>query len=85
MCSLCQVESETADSEFRLNNATQRLHHLEKGVALLKEKAHNTTSTAEKTDQDMKHVNQVADQVKKVRMLAPHVSFCVFRVDHKVS
>ncbi|XP_031419989.1 LOW QUALITY PROTEIN: laminin subunit beta-1a [Clupea harengus] len=62
---IVSVESETADSEFRLNNATQRLHHLEKGVALLKEKAHNTTSTAEKTDQDMKHVNQVADQVKK--------------------
>ncbi|XP_041966049.1 laminin subunit beta-1a [Alosa sapidissima] len=62
---LISVESETADSEFRLNNATQRLQRLEKDVALLKEKAQNTTSTAEKTEQDMKNINKVAEQVKK--------------------
>lgn len=72
-----QVESETADSEFKLNNATQRLHRLEKDVALLKEKAHNTTSTAEKTEKDMDDINKVAEQVKKVRALV-HTFFFWF-------
>ncbi|KAL2093323.1 hypothetical protein ACEWY4_010635 [Coilia grayii] len=62
---ITSVESETANSEFKLNNATQWLHQLEKHVALLKEKAQNTTSTAEKTEKDMEDINKVAEQVKK--------------------
>lgn len=69
VCFLWQVESETAHSEFKLNNATQRLHRLEKDVALLKEKAHNTTSTADKTEKDVEDINKVAEQVKKVGTL----------------
>lgn len=63
-----QVESETASSEFKLNNATQRLQGLEKHVALLKEKASNTTSTAEKADKDMEDINKVAEKLKKVSL-----------------
>uniref|UniRef100_A0AAY4BRF8 Laminin subunit beta-1 n=1 Tax=Denticeps clupeoides TaxID=299321 RepID=A0AAY4BRF8_9TELE len=62
---LVSVESETADSEFRLNNATQRLLRLEQDVALLKEKAQNSTLTAENTQRDTESINKVVDEVKK--------------------
>lgn len=67
-CSPCdlQVESETADSEFKLSNATQRLLQLEEDVALLKEKAFNTSTTTEMTEGDTNSVNELAKQIKKV-------------------
>lgn len=61
-----QAESETADSEFKLSNATQRLLQLEKDVAHLKEKALNTSSTTEMTERDTDSVNELAEQIKKV-------------------
>lgn len=61
-----QVESETADSEFKLSNATQRLLQLEKDVVLLKEKALKTSTTAETTERDTDSVNELAEQIKKV-------------------
>ncbi|MCI4381846.1 hypothetical protein PGIGA_G00256700 [Pangasianodon gigas] len=62
---LVSVESETADSEFKLSNATQRLLQLEKDVALLKEKALNTSTTAEMTERDTDSVSELAEQIKK--------------------
>lgn len=61
-----QVESETADSEFKLSNATQRLLQLEKDVALLKEKALNTSTTAETTERNADSASEMAEQIKKV-------------------
>lgn len=61
-----QVESETADSEFKLSNATQRLLQLEKDVALLKEKALNTATTVEMTEKDTDSATELAEQIKKV-------------------
>ena len=64
---LCiQVESETADSEFQLNNATQRLLRLEQDVTLLREKAQNTSLSAAQTESDSEDIKKVAAEVKKV-------------------
>uniref|UniRef100_UPI003AADFC17 laminin subunit beta-1a n=1 Tax=Centroberyx gerrardi TaxID=166262 RepID=UPI003AADFC17 len=62
---LSSVESETADSEFKLNNATQRLQRLEQDVLLLKEKAQNSSLSAEQTQQDAETIGKEAEQVKK--------------------
>ncbi|XP_035645885.1 laminin subunit beta-1-like [Oncorhynchus keta] len=62
---LSSVESETADSEFKLNNATQRLLWLEKDITLLREKAQNTSLCSEQTERDAESINKVAEQVKK--------------------
>ena len=61
-----QVESETSDSEFRLNNATQRLHVLERDVTLLRDQAQNTSLSVEQTQKDAHSINQVAEKAKKV-------------------
>lgn len=61
-----QVESETADSEFKLSNATQRLLQLEKDVALLKQKALNTSTTTEMTESVTDSVSELAEEIKKV-------------------
>uniref|UniRef100_A0A3P9A9G8 Laminin subunit beta-1 n=1 Tax=Esox lucius TaxID=8010 RepID=A0A3P9A9G8_ESOLU len=62
---LTSVESETADSEFKLNNATQRLLRLGQDVTLLREKALNTSLSSEQTESDAESINKVAEQVKK--------------------
>ncbi|KAM6973643.1 laminin subunit beta-1a [Aplochiton taeniatus] len=62
---LTSVESETAESEFKLSNATQRLLRLERDVTLLREKAQNTSLIAEQTERDASDVHKVAEQVKK--------------------
>uniref|UniRef100_A0A8B9LT83 Laminin, beta 1a n=1 Tax=Astyanax mexicanus TaxID=7994 RepID=A0A8B9LT83_ASTMX len=64
---LVSVESETADSEFKLSNATVRLLQLERDVALLKEKALNTSISAEKTEEDADSINEMAEQLKKLK------------------
>ena len=65
---LCaQVETETSDSEFRLNNATQRLHVLERDVTLIRDQAQNTSLSVQQTQKDAHSINQVAEKVKKVR------------------
>lgn len=66
MTAVWQVESETADSEFKLNNATQRLLRLEREVTLLREKAKNTSLSADNTEKDADSINNVAKQVKTV-------------------
>lgn len=67
-CHLCyvQVESETADTELKLNNATQRLQQLEKDVMLLRDKAVNITQSTEQTNQDAVSIEKIAEEVKKV-------------------
>ncbi|XP_046889497.1 laminin subunit beta-1a [Hypomesus transpacificus] len=62
---LTSVESETADSEFQLNNATQRLLRLEQDVTLLREKAQNTSLSAAQTESDSEDIKKVAAEVKK--------------------
>jgi hypothetical protein len=61
-----QVETETTDSEFRLNNATQRLQVLERDVTLLRDQVQNTSLSVEQTQKDAHSINQVAEKVKKV-------------------
>ena len=78
---LCaQVETETSDSEFRLNNATQRLHVLERDVTLIRDQAQNTSLSVQQTQKDAHSINQVAEKVKKVRQVyILWVGFCVQR------
>uniref|UniRef100_A0A8D0CDK1 Laminin, beta 1a n=1 Tax=Scleropages formosus TaxID=113540 RepID=A0A8D0CDK1_SCLFO len=62
---ITSLESETSDSEFRLNNATQRLLVLEKDIALLKQKNQNNSISVEETNKATEDLNQVADEVQK--------------------
>lgn len=61
-----QVESETADAEFKLQNATQRLQRLEQDVMLLRDKALNVTRSTEQTNQNAASIGKIAEEVKKV-------------------
>lgn len=60
------MESETADAELKLSNATQRLQKLEQDVTLLKEKAVNVTLSAKLTNQESVSVRSTAEELKKV-------------------
>ncbi|ROL46626.1 Laminin subunit beta-1 [Anabarilius grahami] len=62
---LVSVESETSDSELKLSNATRRLLKLESDVALLKEKALNTSTSANITEKEAESINALAAQLKK--------------------
>uniref|UniRef100_A0A8C1W3S8 Laminin, beta 1a n=1 Tax=Cyprinus carpio TaxID=7962 RepID=A0A8C1W3S8_CYPCA len=62
---LQKVESETSDSELKLSNATRRLLKLESDVALLKEKALNTSTSANSTEKEAESINALAEQLKK--------------------
>ncbi|XP_033970026.1 laminin subunit beta-1-like [Trematomus bernacchii] len=62
---LSSVESETADAELKLTNATQRLQRLEQDVTLLKHTAVNTTASSERTNQDAASIRKIAEGVKK--------------------
>lgn len=67
-----KVESETSDSELKLSNATRRLLKLESDVALLKEKALNTSTSANSTEKEADSINALAEQLKKVHELPGH-------------
>lgn len=69
-----KVESETSDSELKLSNATRRLLKLESDVALLKEKALNTSTSANSTEKEADSINTLAEQLKKVPVIAGHVT-----------
>lgn len=76
-----KVESETSDSELKLSNATRRLLKLESDVALLKEKALNTSTSANSTEKEADSINALAEQLKKVLVISGHVtSFLVLIV-----
>lgn len=60
------MESETADAELKLSNATQRLQKLEQDVTLLKDKAVNVTLSAKLTNQESVSVRSTAEELKKV-------------------
>ncbi|KAM3608561.1 uncharacterized protein V6R79_001006 [Siganus canaliculatus] len=62
---LSSVESETADAELKLNNATQRLQRLEQNVLQLRDKAVNVTLSAERSNQDAASIGKIAEAVKK--------------------
>ncbi|XP_045893729.1 laminin subunit beta-1a [Micropterus dolomieu] len=62
---LSSVESETADAELKLNNATWRLQRLEQNVTLLRDKALNVTLSTELTNQDAANIGKLAKEVKK--------------------
>ncbi|TRY81696.1 hypothetical protein DNTS_026007 [Danionella cerebrum] len=62
---LVSVESETSDSELKLSNATRRLLKLESDVALLKEKALNTSISVNNTEKEAESINALALQLKK--------------------
>lgn len=67
ICPCCkQVEVETADTELKLNNATQRLQQLEQDVTLLRDKALNVTLSTQQTNQDAASIGKIAEEVKKV-------------------
>lgn len=67
-----KVESETSDSELKLSNATRRLLKLESDVALLKEKALNTSTSTNSTEKEADSINALAEQLKKVHELLGH-------------
>lgn len=60
------MESETADAEWKLSNATQRLQQLEQDVMALKDKAQNVSQSAERTGRDAASIRVVAQEVQKV-------------------
>lgn len=60
------MESETADAEQKLLNATQRLQRLEQDVMLLKDKALNVTQSTQQINQDAATIGKIAEEVKKV-------------------
>lgn len=60
------MESETADAEWKLSNATQRLQQLEQDVMALKDKAQNVSQSAERTGRDAASIREVAQEVQKV-------------------
>lgn len=60
------MESETSDSELKLSNANRRLLKLESDVALLEEKALNTSTSANSTEKDADSINALTQQLKKV-------------------
>ncbi|CAN9498664.1 unnamed protein product [Ophioblennius macclurei] len=62
---LSSVRLETADAERKLNNATRRLQRLEQGVTRLKDRAHNVTLSAQRTNRDAASVRAAAADVKK--------------------
>ncbi|KAM7397365.1 hypothetical protein PAMP_020343 [Pampus punctatissimus] len=62
---LSSVESETADAEVKLNNATQRLQQLEQDVTLLRDKTLDVTLSIEQTNQDAVSIGKMAEEVKK--------------------
>lgn len=66
------MESETSDSELKLSNATRRLLKLESDVALLKEKALNTSTSANITEKEAESINALAAQIKKVPVISGH-------------
>lgn len=61
-----QVQTEAADAEEKLQNATQRLQRLEQDVMLLSNKSHNITQSTQLTNQDAVAIGKIADEVKKV-------------------
>lgn len=61
-----QVQSEAADAEEKLLNATQRLQRLEQDVMMLSDKAHNISQSTQLTNQDAVAIGLIADEVKKV-------------------
>ena len=69
-----QVESETADAEVKLNNATQRLQRLEQDVTLLRDKTLNATLSTERTNQDAASIGKMAEEVKKVSLPSQNVT-----------
>lgn len=74
-----QVESETADAEVKLHNATQRLHRLEQDVTLLRDKAVNVSHSTEQTNQDAESIRKTTDEVQRVsldQLVINSVSVC---------
>lgn len=68
------MESETADAELKLRNATQRLQRLEQDVLLLRDKALNVTLSTKQTNQDAASIGKIAEEVKKVSSCARTVT-----------
>nr|XP_015207975.1 PREDICTED: laminin subunit beta-1 [Lepisosteus oculatus] len=62
---LTSVESETANSEFKLNNATQRLLQLEKDIDDLKQKALTNIATADEIEKSTDKIQEDANEAKK--------------------
>ncbi|XP_058501372.1 laminin subunit beta-1a [Solea solea] len=62
---LSTVNSETAEAELKLTNATRRLQKLEHDVTLLRGKVVNATQSSEQTNKDAASIKVVAEEVKK--------------------
>lgn len=61
------MQTEAADAEEKLLNATQRLQRLEQDVMLLKDKTQNITQSTQLTNRDAEAIGKIAAEVKKVR------------------
>ncbi|KAM9753080.1 LOW QUALITY PROTEIN: laminin subunit beta-1-like [Menidia menidia] len=62
---LSSMESETANAEMKLFNATRRLQRLEQDVILLKEQAENVTANSRLTNREAASIGRIAEEVKK--------------------
>lgn len=60
------MQTEAADAEQKLLNATQRLQRLEQDVMLLKDKTENITQSTQQTNQDAQTIGKIAEEVKQV-------------------
>lgn len=60
------METETADAESKLYNATQRLQRLEQDVKLLVDKSVNLTQRTKLTNQEAADIGRIAEEVQKV-------------------
>ncbi|XP_037552178.1 laminin subunit beta-1 [Nematolebias whitei] len=63
---LSSVQSQTADAELKLHNATQRLQRLEQDVLLLRDKSVNVTLSSNLTNQDAANIEQITKDLKQV-------------------
>uniref|UniRef100_A0A3Q3AW65 Laminin, beta 1a n=1 Tax=Kryptolebias marmoratus TaxID=37003 RepID=A0A3Q3AW65_KRYMA len=66
---LSSVQSETADAELKVHNATRRLQRLEQDVMLLRDKAVNVTLSSKLTNQDADLESEVKQKYSTVEQL----------------
>ncbi|KAI4874656.1 hypothetical protein NFI96_031149 [Prochilodus magdalenae] len=72
---IASVESETAESEFKLSNSTQRLLDMERGVRAVKEKTGNTASSVANTMRTTDYISEDTAQTKRALELEVEPKF----------
>lgn len=63
---VCQVESETAESELKVSNTTSRLLHLEREIGLLRQNDLEMKQLADSANRITGQAKQDADEAQQV-------------------